>query len=190
MRIKHFLLLGAFFNLLASSSGYSASNFASTNHSLFNSEWLENEEPRAVSPRELIKDASTNGLRESLPAQKALALLGTPYRYGGMDEISGIDCSAFVVTSYREAGIRLPRTAAQIASITARIPLAQIKPGDLLFFNTQGRNNSHVAIALGGTYFAHSPRTGLSAQIDDLAHPYWRKRFESARRPTDRNLTQ
>ena len=114
----------------------------------------------------------------------ALSLTGTPYRYGGRDTERGFDCSGFVGHVFREvAGIDLPRSAEAIARLGRKIGLEELKPGDLVFFNTLRRAFSHVGIYLGNQQFIHasSSKTG-DVMISSLREAYWARRFDGARR--------
>ena len=114
----------------------------------------------------------------------AMGFLGVPYRRGGSSE-SGVDCSGFVRTIYEETvGLMLPRRAKEQAAATAKIDKADLKPGDLVFFNTMRRAFSHVGIYLGEGKFIHAPRPGAEVRIEDMGIGYWTKRFDGARRVT------
>jgi cell wall-associated NlpC family hydrolase len=113
----------------------------------------------------------------------AIGFLGIPYLRGGNSAETGFDCSGFVRAIYKETiGLVLPRTAAEQAGVTQNIDKAQLKPGDLVFFNTLKRSFSHVGIYLGDNKFIHSPRSGSSVRIEDMRIPYWNVRFDGARR--------
>jgi hypothetical protein len=113
----------------------------------------------------------------------ALSLRGVPYRYGGESPASGFDCSGFVRHVYARQGILLPRSASQMGSRLAAVRRQEMRPGDLVFFDIDGRF-SHVGIYVGGKSFVHAPsrRTGRvsSSRLDQ---PYWRTRFSGVRRP-------
>lgn len=114
----------------------------------------------------------------------ALSLNGTGYRYGGSDPETGLDCSGFVGHVFSEvAGVQLPHTALGISRLGQKIGIDELKPGDLVFFNTLRRAFSHVGIYLGDNQFIHasSSRTG-DVMISDLRDRYWAKRFNGARR--------
>jgi len=113
----------------------------------------------------------------------ALSLQGTPYRYGKSSPQEGFDCSGFVKHVYEKQGIFLPRTSREMANNLKKIPVEEINPGDLLFFNTT-RPNSHVGIYIGSENFVHAPsqRTG-KVMVSSLKNSYWRKHFGGARRP-------
>ena len=115
--------------------------------------------------------------------QKALALLGTPYRWGGTDPDKGFDCSGLVGYVFRNAvGIELPRVSRDMARngelITDR---AQLAAGDLVFFGLKGRVN-HVGIYVGEGRFVHAPSRGKDVTVSSLEQGYWSGRFLSARR--------
>jgi cell wall-associated NlpC family hydrolase len=113
----------------------------------------------------------------------AVGLLGIPYLRGGNSVESGFDCSGFVRHIYKETiGLVLPRSADQQAHATQKIDKSELKPGDLVFFNTMKRTFSHVGIYIGEGKFIHSPRTGASVRIEDMRIPYWNVRFDGARR--------
>lgn len=114
---------------------------------------------------------------------QAMGLLGVPYRRGGTNENTGFDCSGFVRHLYEQSfGKLLPHRAAEQAKVTEAIDPNELKPGDLVFFNTMKRAFSHVGIYVGDGKFIHSPRAGKSVQVDDMRSAYWKKRFNGARR--------
>ncbi|HEY6862378.1 MAG TPA: C40 family peptidase [Burkholderiales bacterium] len=111
----------------------------------------------------------------------ALKMVGRPYRFGGSTP-AGFDCSGLVQYSYRQAGVRLPRsTEAQLVTGT-RVRLSSVRRGDLLFFDEEGKKKSHVGIYLGEGRFVHAPSSGKHVRTDSLDAPYWKKHFAEARR--------
>lgn len=116
-------------------------------------------------------------------ALNAMSVIGIDYRYGGNDPETGFDCSGMVRHVVRNAlGLDLPRTAREMAQFGKHIPLDDLKPGDLVFFNTMRRAFSHVGIYLGDKRFVHAPSKGGQVRIDDMSARYWVARFEGARR--------
>ncbi|RYF34344.1 MAG: NlpC/P60 family protein [Comamonadaceae bacterium] len=113
----------------------------------------------------------------------AIGFLGVPYRRGGNSAESGFDCSGFVRAMYNQTvGLVLPRRAVEQAAATQPVAQADLKPGDLVFFNTMRRAFSHVGIYVGEGKFIHSPRTGSQVRVEDMTGSYWQRRFDGARR--------
>jgi cell wall-associated NlpC family hydrolase len=113
----------------------------------------------------------------------AMGFLGVPYRFGGNNSQTGFDCSGFVRAMYdKSMGLLLPRQAAEQAAATEKIDRSELKPGDLVFFNTMRRAFSHVGIYIGDGKFIHATRTGSSVRVEDMNESYWQRRFDGARR--------
>ena len=116
----------------------------------------------------------------------AMGFLGVPYKWGGNDAETGLDCSGFVRAVYQQVtGVVLPRTSDRQAAATQNIDPGDLAPGDLVFFNTMQQAFSHVGIYIGNGKFVHSPRTGARIKLDDLSSSYWKPRFDGARRVAD-----
>jgi len=116
-------------------------------------------------------------------ARYALSLQGAPYRYGAESPREGFDCSGFVKYVYEKYGVRLPRTAYQMAAATPRVDSRNRQPGDLVFFNTTGQPFSHVGIYIGNNTFVHSSSVKGKVIVSSLERPYWLERFLGVRRP-------
>ncbi len=113
----------------------------------------------------------------------AMGFLGVPYRRGGESVETGFDCSGFVRAIYEQTlGLVLPRKADDQAAATQVIDRQDLKPGDLVFFNTMRRAFSHVGIYVGEGKFIHSPKPGAEVRVEDMSGSYWRRRFDGARR--------
>jgi cell wall-associated NlpC family hydrolase len=113
----------------------------------------------------------------------ALSLVGVKYQFGGNSAATGFDCSGFVHHVFGEiANVALPRSAEAIAQRGAAVAKDDLMAGDLVFYNTRSRANSHVGIYLGNNTFVHSPSRGKSVEIVDMTENYWRKRFNGAKR--------
>jgi cell wall-associated NlpC family hydrolase len=119
---------------------------------------------------------------------EGLGYLGIPYRRGGSSPETGLDCSGLVQQVFRGAlGLDMPRTAAQMAKMGDRINKDELKPGDLVFFNTMRRTFSHVGIYIGDNQFIHAPSSGGKVRVEDMSQNYWTKRFNGARRVAPEN---
>ena len=113
----------------------------------------------------------------------AMGMIGIPYRFGGTSAETGFDCSGFVRAIYKDTvGHLLPRRADEQAKATQKIDKKELKPGDLVFFNTMRRTFSHVGIYVGNGQFIHSPSKGKSVRVESMNTSYWAKRFNGARR--------
>lgn len=115
-------------------------------------------------------------------ASTATTLVGTPYRLGGADPARGFDCSGLVTYVFNRLGYSVPRIVEQQFGVGKKVKPDQIRPGDLLFFATGGRNPSHVAIAIDRDRFVHAPSDGGVVRVERLSSRYWSTRFLAARR--------
>jgi len=129
---------------------------------------------KKVTPKELA------GMRKTI-VEEAQKHIGTSYRYGGTTT-RGFDCSGFTGYVFAEAGINLPRTAAQQAVSGRKIREKKAQPGDLVFFtkNKSGGNVNHVAIILdtdsqGIKKVIHSTSRGviIDERTDGSWKSYW-----------------
>ena len=111
----------------------------------------------------------------------ALMFKGVPYRDGGSDP-SGFDCSGFVQWVFAQNGVRLPREVRDQYVAGRKIDLREVRPGDLLFFETVTRGASHVGLAIGGDQFVHAPSSRGVVRVETFAATYWATRFVGARR--------
>jgi cell wall-associated NlpC family hydrolase len=115
----------------------------------------------------------------------AMNFLGVPYRRGGTSRESGFDCSGFTRHVFENTvGLILPRRAAEQANSPDLVPVnkAELKPGDLVFFNTLRNTFSHVGIYIGDNKFIHSPRAGGKVRVEDIRESYWQQHYDGARR--------
>lgn len=113
---------------------------------------------------------------------KFIEYINTPYLWGGTSK-RGIDCSAFIQTIFYQAlGVTLPRTSLEQSSVGEPVEKADLKFGDLIFFDTMRKGRvTHVGMYLGNGYFAHSgSRTGVAvASLDD---EFYTRTYLKARR--------
>ena len=92
---------------------------------------------------------------------------GLPYVWGAAGP-SSFDCSGLVQWAFAQAGIRMPRVAADQARTGPAVPLNQLEPGDLLFYHTDPTDSgyiSHVAIYMGNGWMLQAPEPGLTVQL-------------------------
>ena len=119
----------------------------------------------------------------AMAAHEASIKVGIRYHYGGASPESGFDCSGLVAHVFeRTWGVALPRTTDQQRSVGRAVRRAELQAGDLVFYNTRNRAFSHVGIYLGDGNFVHAPRPGQKVRVERIDNPYWKARFNGARR--------
>jgi len=118
----------------------------------------------------------------------AFSFQGVPYKTGGMDK-TGMDCSGLVNVSYKEAGVILPRSTAELSKIGKDIELKEVEKGDLLFFATKKNSSdiNHVGLVTkvldpANILFIHAS-TKLGVVEDNLSTKYYKEAFIKAVRP-------
>jgi len=110
----------------------------------------------------------------------AIPWVGTPYRYGGVDE-RGVDCSGLVQNVLGDLGTRVPRTTRAQRRAGRSVTPGEIRSGDLLFFRLESSTVNHVGIALGPDRFIHAS-SSRGVVVDRLMDEYFARRFVEARR--------
>lgn len=118
--------------------------------------------------------ATTTTAERRVIVDQALAMVGTPYRYGGTSPESGFDCSGLVQYSYAASGITVPRTSLEQFRYAQKIALRDALAGDIVFFQDQEKL-SHVGIYLGDSQFVHAPASGRHVSIASLNTPYYQE---------------
>ncbi|WP_159866058.1 MULTISPECIES: bifunctional murein DD-endopeptidase/murein LD-carboxypeptidase [unclassified Raoultella] len=110
---------------------------------------------------------------------------GVRYRLGGSTR-KGIDCSAFVQRTFREQfGLELPRSTSEQRDSGKSISRSQLRTGDLVLFRA-GSTGRHVGIYIGNNQFVHAS-TSSGVTISSMNEPYWKKRYNEARRVLSRS---
>jgi gamma-D-glutamyl-L-lysine dipeptidyl-peptidase len=129
---------------------------------------------------EAVKDCKGNGFDI---VKSGEAFLDLPYLWGGMSSY-GFDCSGFSYSMCKDNGYVIPRDAGDQAKKGKDVPLADLKPGDLLFFAYEEGKGSihHVGIYYGDGKMIHSPNTGKTIEIITLEGTYYEKELCKARR--------
>jgi cell wall-associated NlpC family hydrolase len=125
--------------------------------------------------------AEVNAAVADRAAGHAAKMVGRPYRFGGASA-SGFDCSGLVQFGYRQAGVVLPHNTEAQRQSSQPVRLSSLRRGDLVFFDQEGKKNSHVGIYLGDGRFVHAPSSGKVVRSDRLDSPYWKKHLSGARR--------
>lgn len=115
-------------------------------------------------------------------AYYAAKMVGARYKFGGNTPNKGFDCSGLVQYSYKLAGTRVPRNTRYQFRDSQAIRRSELRKGDLLFFNQEGKRFSHVGIYIGGNRFVHAPSSGKRVRVSSLTNPYWKKHLASMRR--------
>jgi cell wall-associated NlpC family hydrolase len=133
--------------------------------------------PQSPTPR----PASASDAAADRAADNALAMVGKPYRYGGNNP-AGFDCSGLVQYSYGKAGVRLPRDTQALRRLAQPVRTRDLRRGDLLFFDQEGKKSSHVGIYLGDNRFVHAPSTGGRVRTDGLDAAYWHRHLVEVKR--------
>lgn len=109
----------------------------------------------------------------------AKGFLGVPYVWGGSAP-GGFDCSGFVYYVYSQYGVSLPRVADEQYGIGRRVALAEIQPGDLVFFSTYAPGPSHVGIYMGNGRFIHASSAANEVTVTPITKEYYQARFLGA----------
>lgn len=118
----------------------------------------------------------------------AKQLLGTPYRYGGVSVLGGIDCSGFVQKVFAKFGIELPRSSREQINVgmlvTNKFDWSKLRIGDVLFFRRSPSSGQigHTGIYIGEGKMIHAARRDRSVTISSLEKPYYKKTFVAAKR--------
>lgn len=141
-------------------------------------------------PANVVPQPSTYGSMVDKMLEFGRSFLGLPYKAAGYDPSTGFDCSGFVSYLFKQFNVDVPRSSQALSTFGTKIPLAQVRPGDLLFYGYQKNGTyrtSHVALVYsyvnGRLAFLHSSSHGVVIDDPDSASwDYWQKRFLFARR--------
>lgn len=114
--------------------------------------------------------------------QVALSMIGKPYLYGGHSPSTGFDCSGLVQYSFARAGVKVGRTPDEMRRVSKEVSAGNLRRGDLVFFDQDGKRFSHVGIYIGNDRFVHAPSSGKLVHIADFNNRYWKTHFNQARR--------
>ena len=115
----------------------------------------------------------------------AKKFLGKPYVWGAQGP-NGFDCSGFTYYVFKNsAGITLPRTSSLQSNYGTSVSKSNLKPGDLLFFDTVGSNNggvTHCGIYIGNNQMIHAASGQGKVVINNINNSYYINSYVNARR--------
>jgi N-acetylmuramoyl-L-alanine amidase len=112
--------------------------------------------------------------------------LGVKYVYGG-ESPKGFDCSGLTSYVFNNFGFGIPRTAHEQATIGIKVSKSELKPADLIFFDTDGGHSqiNHAGIYIGNNRFIHASSSGTNGKkvtISDLDEGFYEETYMTARR--------
>ena len=123
--------------------------------------------PVGTIPGTAAGGGATTAAQLTVALKAAESRRGLPYVWGAAGP-SSFDCSGLVQWSFAQAGIRMPRVAADQARTGPAVPVGQLRPGDLLFYHTDPTDPgyiSHVAIYLGNGWMIQAPQPGMNVEV-------------------------
>jgi len=122
----------------------------------------------------------TLGVRAAALAEQ---FLGVRYTWGGADPLSGFDCSGLAMYVYAQLGVQLIHYTGAQFNEGMPVPVSELQPGDLLFFDRTALGPQHEGIYIGDGEFVQAPHTGDVVRISRLDGPRYGLRFVGAVRP-------
>ena len=111
--------------------------------------------------------------------------LGKRYVWGAVGQKNTFDCSGLTTYVCKANGIKLPRRAIQQSKYGKPVKRSELKPGDLVFFDTSKQHKgyvNHVGIYIGNGKFIHASSAKKKVVITSLNKPFYSQRFKGARR--------
>lgn len=132
---------------------------------------------RILMKREMTVSRGDSIIRKII--RSGMAVMGTPYVFGGETPDEGFDCSGFIRYCFEKAGLDLTRSADTQFAEGKKIPMNKLRVGDLVFFETYEEGPSHVGIYIGDGEFLHAgSSTGVT--ISEMDDPYWADAYYGA----------
>jgi len=115
--------------------------------------------------------------------KQALRYKGTRYKFGG-SSTRGVDCSGLVTRVWEDLKMKkIPRASNALYKSGTPVHLAELRPGDLVFFkNTYRHGISHVGVYTGDNKFVHAAGHSKGVTITKLSDPYYQLHYAGARR--------
>ncbi|WP_310551135.1 C40 family peptidase [Paenibacillus glufosinatiresistens] len=130
--------------------------------------------------------ATSTYANQTMIESQVSEVIGTPYKYGG-STTTGFDCSGFILHIMDNYKLDLPRTSQTQAKSGSYVAKENLRIGDLVFFNTNGRGISHAGIYMGENKFAHSS-SSKGVTISSLSEGYYTNRYVTARRVLGKSM--
>ncbi len=126
----------------------------------------------AITMTELLYGQGVSDVRVDL-VEYAKQFIGNPYVWGGTSLTKGADCSGFVLSVFKNYGIKLSHSSRAQANEGTKISSSDLKPGDLIFYGNSKGSINHVAIYIGGNQVVHasSPKTGIKISKYNYRNP-------------------
>jgi cell wall-associated NlpC family hydrolase len=137
-------------------------------------------------PEDLEKasNSEAQSLRHQL-VEAGFQLIGVRYRFSGLSEKNGLDCSGLVKNLFSKFDIELPRSSREQYQKGEKVDKDKLEAGDLVFFSSGGNRPTHVGIYLGNDQFLHAARKAKQVVVTDLSKFWDKMRFVGARRIID-----
>jgi len=127
-------------------------------------------------------DVKGDGYLRGQLVATARRFVGVPYTWGGTSAERGFDCSGLAMVVYKLNGLNLPRVSRQQYQRGDLVARKELKEGDLVFFDTQGRGQvSHVGVYIGTGRFIHAPGRGKKVCVESLSRRYFADRYYGAK---------
>lgn len=132
-----------------------------------------------------VEASSTTNSKAQSVVKTASKYTGTKYVYGGTNLNKGVDCSGYVREVYKKEGVPLPRTSKSMAKEGKTVKKNSLKKGDLVFFDTVGKNNkniTHVGVYAGNDKFYHASSGKKKVVKSSLNNSYFKKTYVTSKR--------
>jgi cell wall-associated NlpC family hydrolase len=146
--------------------------------------WFSASSPRRIVSRDDVQERTAgNDGKGRQVVQQALRYKGTRYQYGGTTK-HGLDCSGLVARVWTDLKMKkIPRVSSALYQSGKPVHLAELRPGDLVFFkNTYKPGISHVGVYAGNNKFIHAAGKRRGVTIAKLSDPYYQLHYAGARR--------
>jgi cell wall-associated NlpC family hydrolase len=139
------------------------------------------QERTEVSAKTHPKEKTSNTGKQIV--SQALRYKGTKYKFGGTTQ-RGLDCSGLIARVWSDLKMKkIPRVSSALYQTGQPVRLAELRPGDLVFFkDTYKSGISHVGVYTGNNKFVHAANHRKGVTITRLSDPYYQLHYAGARR--------